>query len=179
MVQPVIEVRDWTPSGSTEGNSNLAALAVLVGLGKAQMDHQSLADVFDVGYVQPNKFGAAECTCKADQQERLVSDILGPVTHPFKNGKHVLAEQGLGLSLRSAKGPANSPQRSLDQTTADRVVPTRQLMCLGERSQPALQGSNLVRLGMAGDLACYLFRSGWKGSSPTCKMAHIRLIGAL
>jgi hypothetical protein len=71
--RPLVEGGDWTPSGAAMRDVDLTSHSLLVCLRTAEMDHHALSDVLDITTIEPDQFGAAEASCKADQEIRARS----------------------------------------------------------------------------------------------------------
>ncbi len=85
--QPRIKRRDWAVAGPAERDADLPAGSLLIGLRPPQGDDQTLANVLDVGVIEPDQLGSAEAAGEADQQQRSVSGIPDRGAQPIKD-KH-------------------------------------------------------------------------------------------
>jgi hypothetical protein len=98
-VEPVFQRSDGAVNGSAERDADLAPHAFLVGPRPADREDHPLLSPLKVIAVDCNHLGPPEAAGKPEQQERLVPQVLEPITHRPENDKDVLTEEGLGLML--------------------------------------------------------------------------------
>ncbi len=102
-VEPGFERSDRAVNGSSERDADLAADAVLVGIGPPDGQNDSLALALDLLAINCKKFGAPGAAWKANEQQRPIPEVLEPVAHHPKNDKEVFPREQLGLPL--GRGP--------------------------------------------------------------------------
>jgi hypothetical protein len=86
----------------------------LVGFGSPQVQHDTLAHMLNVAYVQPDQFGAPERARKPNHQQSAVTNILEALAYSIEHEQEIVPEKGLCLSLGTASGPFDAPHRRAD-----------------------------------------------------------------
>jgi hypothetical protein len=86
----------------TPGNGNGRAVAFLVGLPLSDCHQQAVLAEFKIVKVEPDKFRAAKCAGKAQQQERAIAKPLGPSSVSAEAGIAGLREIGSSVANLSA-----------------------------------------------------------------------------
>jgi hypothetical protein len=100
---------------SAEGDTDLPARAVLVGLGPTQMNDDPLTDRLDVLNIQAGQLGSSKSSGKSDEQERLIAGILEVAAYRIKDDEQIVSQQRLSLLLRAATASLYAAQDRLDE----------------------------------------------------------------
>ncbi len=122
--EPGFERPDGAVNGSAERDADPPADAVLVGLRPPDGQNDPLPNPLDVNAVNCSKLGTPEAACKPDQEQSPIPQVLEPIAHRPENGKKVLTEQRLGLTLSRSVSASDAAHRRPDQRTRDRVWET-------------------------------------------------------
>jgi hypothetical protein len=99
--EPVIQRSDGAVNCPAKWDADLTPRALLVGLGSSDREDHPVLDPLKVIAGDCNYLGPPETSGEADQQERLVPQVLEAVTHRAENDEQVLAEKRHGLALGS------------------------------------------------------------------------------
>lgn len=67
---------DRTCRGATERDGNLSPFPILVCLAARQVHQQAVFDKVKVTHIEPNQLGASECGCKANKNQRPITQAL-------------------------------------------------------------------------------------------------------
>lgn len=89
-VEPARDGGDRTPPGSPKRYADLAPCTLLVRLRLSERDNDALADLLDVGRVEPDEFGSAKAASKPEKQQRAIPHVADAGAGRIEDGEEVV-----------------------------------------------------------------------------------------